>query len=819
MIKHPHSPKSGGEHVRHWLLILWLTILGLLVAEMPVLSKTRDRVYLLLHKRLERSYKSVVVIAIDQEEFYRGEPRGVRPLDRKYLADTVAMVAAADPTVIGLDVGLETNTQDHVPAEPELSESERKFLELLNSLSRPVILSRTITQHGDSFVRGNDLYDAKPFDAKARVSLGHTSSASDHRQIPTRVQLAGGGVIDSFPIAILRRAMRELPSKLENPDAPWPYSFFLPNSAFVPVGAPVGEDGLLTLRDLRAASDEQRSKWLENQIVLIGGTWRMYPHGGDLVDRHRTPRGELPGVVLHADYIQSLLWDGMYAMPRAWRLLIEVGLAAVISFVFHFFRRWGLRLALGIATLVAVVFFTWLFSAAIGLFFDMVVPVAFLGVHAVWEALSQSLRLEFRKAVRHSEFVFTCAVVLALVVTGAVFIRHERRAKEQQLNTDDRLQVTEGVPPAGLLPERVVEPVLAESGKTQRITKAQATLPIMASLPDKKRSDESPLTPAVPLASPPVPVEAILPPPEFPPLSGTFLPEPPRIAQSELPVPVPSPSPESPSPRSRELRARIVKIEPARFTPNIVLTVVVDHPPQFDVATEAVAFIGATGRCSAELMRALELEFAQQGTAVVGTRQLASLKSDRRGSVLLVRVHRCDEKGLRGAIEAVDVRKAGPSAIVALDVPRPAETSREMAMFNNGQRYDNEPLAAAAATQARRLIFGWTATAKLLYFAEGECAIQGGIERIRDGDLAGALRLADLNLDICASAEVKTVVARAHYNRGLMQFLTGNEAEALKEMELARGLDDSKSFADALAAFFAPDEQEQQETSGRVRKR
>jgi hypothetical protein len=438
-----HDRYATGERIRHWLIVTALTLAGVLLADSPVLSHTRDRIYLWLEQRLLRSNRSVVVVAIDDNEFWRGEPGGVRPLDRRYLANLLTKIAAADPTVIGLDVGLETNTPNKAPEWEALPPAATYFLTTLHTIVRtcPLVLPRTI-EGKPPFHPEYDLFDATPFPDDAFVAYGHTNCALDLRQIPTRVIMENGRLLDSFALAVTRTVVRDVRAELNDPREPWPYSFFLPNSAFAPKNAPVGPDGLLTAHAVLAATPTEVRKWLRHQVVIVGGTWHATPHGGDLQDGHATPIGNLPGVLVHANYVQSLLWDAMYAMPHAWRLSIEVLLSLAISIVFLRARRWR-RLLLVLAMLITVVLLTWVFSAAIGIFFDMVVPIAFVGVHAIWEGASETLRLDFRRKVPHAEHVFTAFAILLAIAVGTIFALHEHSAVDARLATEQRLQVSE----------------------------------------------------------------------------------------------------------------------------------------------------------------------------------------------------------------------------------------------------------------------------------------------------------------------------------------------------------------------------------------
>lgn len=842
MSEQPHGKRTGGgEKVRHWLIILWLTLLGLFVAEMPVLSETRDRVYLWLQKRLVRSHESVIVLAIDQEEFYRGKPKGVRPINRDYLAEIMALVAAAKPRVIGLDVGLETNTPDESPQPSDLTKSELGLLSTLNEIGRtqcPIVLPRTIVGEEEAVSRRYDLYDALPFSNDANVTTGHTSSAHDHRQIPTRVTLANGDVLDSFPVAVLRHAVRKLPAKLEDPEAPWPYSFFLPNSAFVPRDAPVGKDGLLTIAQFRAASATQRREWLEHEVVLIGGTWRVNPHGGDLLDGHETPRRELPGVVLHANYIQSLLWDAMYALPRPWRLAIEILLAFLISVVFHFARGWSWRMTLVIGTLIAVVFFTWVFSAAIGLFFDMVVPVAFLGVHAVWEGASENLRLEFRRKFRYARQAFTTAVAIALVVTGALFVRHELRASEKELQIEDRLQVTDVMRPPSVRSPAVV-PAYAQ------ITPPMAP-PTSTAQDDKKRIVTSPVVaprPAV-TASNTLSDEHHSSNPKAVATTSTSSQEGnaprkrevtvPTMAQLTPPPAVGPPTPPAPAsvvpaitiarlPSELEPRLRVTQIARAGSSLagyDALLTVTIDHPAALEVPSKTIAFAGASTRCGLELLHVLEQEFARNGAKVVEYTTVAKLgvrpfinvtRSDAidigrevgPGALVFVKVNDCGATGLKATLQVVDLTTGRNVVEPVIDVPRRRSSSVSPGLLLPSSK-EEEALVAELTTQASRFFLDWVEIRKFGYFAKAECGIQGLLDHVRTGDLDGAARLADVNLDVCISMSPVDpgAVARAHHNRGVAQFLLGNEPLAQQELAKAQSLD--SDLADAVITVASP---------------
>lgn len=443
--------------LRHWFLVAALTVAGLYLAEFPVLSHTRDRVYLWLQRNFRSPQKSVVIVAIDDDEFWNGPPRFSRPLDRQYLLETLKKIAEADPAVIGVDVGLEVPAPKSAADARKQAETAKVFLAGVAELGKlaPVILPATIAQIKDvGLTRQRDLFRGHRL--PPRVRCGHTNSAEDIRNIPTRIVLADATPIDSFALATFRTAAREMPPELDEVDHPWPYSFFLPLTAFVPPGM----TRLLTPADLRAASLEQRKAWLQHQVVLFGGTWHRTPHGGDLEDGHVTPVRMIPGVITQADYVQSLLWGAMYGVPERARVAIEIVLSLAVAIILLLTHGWR-RYALVAASIVFVVLVTWIFSTAIGIFFDIVVPIAFLGVHAIFEEASENLRLDLGARIPHLHAVSTILAGAIAVTLATMFAVHLRERNEAALIPEQRLQVTELEPPTS---DRNLAEVLARLG-------------------------------------------------------------------------------------------------------------------------------------------------------------------------------------------------------------------------------------------------------------------------------------------------------------------------------------------------------------------
>jgi CHASE2 domain-containing sensor protein len=429
--------------LNHWLLVGVLTLLGLLLADAPLLPRFRDRAYLWLQHAVRGAQRRVIVVAIDDADFWHGPFGHTRPVKRELLADIVTRVASANPDVIGLDVGLETPAPVSMIEDTPLLQPTLALLSAVDAAGRhcPVILPKTISGDGPPYRGEHDVYDLCGFDPAADVTLGHTSMPIDLRQIPTRVRTEASGMLDSFALAVVRASTHDdLPSAYADEQHDWPYSFFLPLGTFVPKAAPVGTAGVLTSGMVRTATAKELRQWLRGEIVLIGGAWHESPHGGAYVDAHPTPVGALPGVLLHANYVQSMLWGAMFPIPEGWRIAVEILLSIGIAMIFLLARGWR-RVGLVVLSVASVIVATWVFSAAIGIFFDLVLPVTFLGVHVIVEEFGE--RLTIIETFRHEVTSFLIFAMAALGVTVVVRAWHRQ---QHELVAEQRLQVSSLAP-------------------------------------------------------------------------------------------------------------------------------------------------------------------------------------------------------------------------------------------------------------------------------------------------------------------------------------------------------------------------------------
>jgi CHASE2 domain-containing sensor protein len=397
-----------------------------------------------LQNRFHRSQRRVVVVAIDDQDYWHGPFRDGQGLNRSELATLLGRLGAAHPAVIGLDVGLETAAPRNVIEQGETLQPTLTLLKAVDAVARDcsVVLTKTILNEKPPYARGHDVYDTFGFGPDADVTYGHVSAAKDIRQIPIRVPLTNGAALDSFALAVYRASSHDdLPEEYEEAHHTWPYSFFMPQEAFTPREMRRNGAKLLTGRAVLAATPHELRRWFNSQVVLVGGVWHKSPHpGSDFIDGRDTPRERLPGVLTHANYVQSLLWEAMFPMSEGARTAIEILLALGISLIFLRARGWRrLGFVVGIITLVIII--TWIFSAALGLFFDLVLPVVFLGLHAIVEELLETFNLSLRAPIRHSHAIAVSTLFAIVISLAAALVIQASTTTDHHLDTEGRLQV------------------------------------------------------------------------------------------------------------------------------------------------------------------------------------------------------------------------------------------------------------------------------------------------------------------------------------------------------------------------------------------
>ena len=145
------------------------------------------------------------------------------------------------------------------------------------------------------------------------------------------------------------------------------------------------------------ASGDQTCNKLQHKIVWIGGDWHLdgYRRGTRRVDSHTTARGDLPGVLLHANYAESILDEKLLALGSTW--LLEVPLAILIAVVLEW-AKWPFKWFFIILVLLSPLGFSYVGIQNLGFYFDVFV-IGFLLILGVFFETVRGWYRDHRKLI------------------------------------------------------------------------------------------------------------------------------------------------------------------------------------------------------------------------------------------------------------------------------------------------------------------------------------------------------------------------------------------------------------------------------------
>jgi CHASE2 domain-containing sensor protein len=361
------------------------------------------------------SPRRVSVVEIDDSAFWSPPLNGVQPTDRAYLASLVNAAAKAGASVIGLDFQLKSPS--NVPADsPSRAAANQKLMEAVAAAGQahvPIVLTAGLVLDGDQWRREPNICDDRdkdgPFFSESgsnplkravsppdpgstacdilsklsSVSVGYINLPADRREVPLQFQadeFDGATSVDfsSFAWQIVSAYAAELDLAGSPPDCQgnpqgfpafcealalmrqhdFAYAGFISRSGF--------ERYTVRARDLLAASQSPPAQWeaspergeLKGRIVLIGATWHEFGQGrGPLVDAYSSPAGQMPGVYLHANYVEAILRGLALPVSRTWSRIIELLAGYLLIVLMHSrrgFAQWLIVWLAGSALLAAL---------------------------------------------------------------------------------------------------------------------------------------------------------------------------------------------------------------------------------------------------------------------------------------------------------------------------------------------------------------------------------------------------------------------------------------------------------------------------------
>lgn len=286
---------------------------------------------------------------------------------------------------------------------------------------------------------------------------------------------------------------------------------------------------------------------------------------------------------------------------------------------------------------------------------------------------------------------------------------------------------------------------------------------------------------------------------------------------------------------------------------NPTVSLKLNHPPGLGLKINKIAFGPASGQCADQIVDALIGDFVSNQIEVVDRQHLSAILAEQdlslsgyvdQGSaaaigkilgpsaLVFVKTQRCATQQdrlydtetryndktktnytvrvyisrtrayLKASVQTVDLATGRIFAARALDY------SPEQ----RNQSYDGYPEAPAefdvldsavraAVTDVHRMFLPWSEMTQLVYYNDKDCGLKETFERLKGGDIAGAVDLSEQNLQTCKSTpKVKDkVLGHAYYNVGMGHMIRDEHDKALEYFREAARLRPGDIVTKAMA--------------------
>lgn len=364
---------------------------------------------LLPHRALSAKWVTLVLIG---DEAHWATLHGNTPTDRSYLAKLITNVSTnhtAKAAAIGLDIELLSPVGLPGADDPARAEQNADLLKAIKAAVAngvPVVLASAYgSQKNGTKIRLPGVFEDSQLpiggcDSSSSYSacalVGYINAPQDRREIPlvesvSQSDHSSSFAFRSFALAVVDAHERGrgtttrrdiLIANAINSREPL-LGTFLPELAFQPT---INADDLFK-------SDAAAINSCANRIVLIGGKWHELPGAfggagyGSFVDTHISPVGVIPGLVFHANYIESLK-TGLFRplLPFYLGVIVDLVVGVGIYLAYEMLKGWRKFCWLLLAFL-SVPFVAYVFFVFANRYLDFLLPIELYFLHLGYESI------------------------------------------------------------------------------------------------------------------------------------------------------------------------------------------------------------------------------------------------------------------------------------------------------------------------------------------------------------------------------------------------------------------------------------------------
>ena len=384
--------RSRRQILLHWVVVIALILLGMkigsLLEEHHVGMNFRYITYRALQKFRPGNpfVQSTVVVVIGDEEYWKGDAARRVPINREYLAKIIGALAEAQPKLIAVDFDLRSPTPDGKPyvEHPDYEKERQVFLKTVDEISKhvPVVLPETVTLvEGSYYLQESDIYDDYAFHS-GKVLKGYINLPFDYRMVPLTLLMRDGTPVKSMSEAIVENINPEALKHIHK-DGDFPYGRWLSIESFE-------NRHLVSATEVLNHNAEAFEK-IRGNVAIMGSAWSKSAYGrGPFNDEHFTPVGDIPGVFMHANYVEALLGERTYGRWGEISLkILEFTISLALASIFAWPFRPLVRFIMVFLLCLFLLFLSYLSFLNLGRFFDFFVPTILVLGHAGFEQLRE----------------------------------------------------------------------------------------------------------------------------------------------------------------------------------------------------------------------------------------------------------------------------------------------------------------------------------------------------------------------------------------------------------------------------------------------
>jgi CHASE2 domain-containing sensor protein len=401
---------------RSW--IDWLIFCGLLafsvwlgykLSSKTIWIRTRAKIYqsLTTFGRPARYPQRTAIVLLNDDDYWIETPAsstnpappqlaGRSPTNRAYLAALIEKLTQAQVGLIVLDFDLRSPNNDPTTHDLPAYEAENGLLftaiREVGKNSHQIVLASELSKQGNELAATRNIYDSANL-PESSTHKGYIELPLDIRRVPVDVPVGSHDSAIPLALAAVKAVDPVAYDRVTSQDeTDFPYSQFMPLATFNKT-----EPGrtLFTGRDILEADPRDLTAQLLNRIVLIGAGWHTLAHGqGPWADNHPTPAGDLPGVLVHANYIEAVLQNSTAKpFPESIAIVLEVLLVLLLSVFGMFEIHWVWKWSAVLASSLGVIVFSYLLLHTFGIMLDFFFPLIFVGLHSGYEHIREWRRI------------------------------------------------------------------------------------------------------------------------------------------------------------------------------------------------------------------------------------------------------------------------------------------------------------------------------------------------------------------------------------------------------------------------------------------